>query len=191
MPFLPIAAGLLGAGRSYLEARSARNNFEDLRDSVLAALEPGALRGEYQQLRGLTASARTGRSLALSRQARTRALAQRARLGRAGLSDTTIEAATGGVETGAAIRSAELGDAMDLELLQEAVQNRNTRISSLLALSQVPGSTVSPASAALAGGGYGLEAAQQARFADILAGRFGQSPDLSSSLGSGTFLRRG
>lgn len=177
-PLLFGGLALAGGLSEYFRGRGQRKFFEETSGRVDEALSAGAIARQFRAMRRLTGGVRSAGQHALALKGEMRGVSTRASLGRAGIEGGVAESIGDAAETGAAFQSTQLGAAMDLELLQEASALQAAKARAILGLSGTPGAGVDPGAAAIGGAGYGLEAAQNARYSNLLAGKFAQDHGL-------------
>lgn len=169
-PLVGLGIAGVGAFTSFLGARSQRKFFDDISGRIEDTLSPQGFQSRYRDLLGQNAGFEQS-ALAASRiQAEAQGAGTAARFRRAGLSGVG-ETLAQGVQSGVASRSRRARDAFRMELAKQAREQQFAEARALQGLLQTPYGAVSPTSAALSGAGVGLEAWQNAKFAEQLAGR--------------------
>jgi len=169
-PFaLPLMAGI-GAFSSFLGARSSNNRFKDLQDRFDTAGSQDRLDEIFRRNLGRQSGAFSASQRGEQAQAQASGNAAAARFRRAGLSGVGEDVGEG-ISAGVNLNAQRARDSFRLEILKNSQQQQQQEQASILALMQTPHGGVSPTSAALGGAGAGIEAVQNARFAEQFYGR--------------------
>lgn len=169
-PLVGLGIAGVGAFTSFLGARRQRKFFEDIQGRFEEALSDEAIGARYRSFLAENRGAFTAQERDVRVEAEARATGAAARFRRAGLSGIG-ETVGAGIKANISTRARRARDVFRVELLKQARETQFAEAQAIRGLLSTPYGAVSPASAAIGGAGAGLEAFQNARFAEQFAGR--------------------
>jgi hypothetical protein len=162
---LTIGGGLL---QGLLSGNQANNRFGQAMDF----LSPQSMDKEFANVMRTLMPGINARSNAMNLAGQRQQHGIKARIARGGLGNTGIGGdMASGVAAGAGFKGAQLRGDMEIAAMREAYQRNTARSRTIMGMLATPYGAVSPMSSMLSGAGRGMEAAQMAKWAEILAGR--------------------
>ena len=165
-PFALPTIAAIGAFSSFLGARSSQGLEQRFTEAGSEERLDEIFRANLGRQSGAFAASQRGERA----RAEARGGATVARFRRAGLTGVG-EGVAQGVRAGVSLNAQRARDSFRLEILKNSQRQQQQEQAALLSLMGTPHGGVSPTSAALGGAGAGIEAVQNARFAEQFFGK--------------------